>query len=299
MVFVHFLQDSLAEKVARLPRGEKRGCKTPSRRKARASREEVRTCRCYAGFEIQFMTRRDGALVSLGLVMLAVCCEPAYPRQNDAGVRRLPGCTWMQKSIIVRTSLVLGLRHRWYGGRGSEDEDSDFVTGGFGPHHDCSNHAGKPCRDSDMLLWRSAFQGEVNATKQALRDGAAVNARNQYDSMRAALHYAVSNRNMSCAHCNQDTSDVDPACKCRALIISELLKAGADPLLPCALGARAIHLAAATGAMRAVKVLVQAGVDIGITDHSRRKPLHYAAVRWLVRQFVVNLCIYQNAFLTT
>ena len=62
------------------------------------------------------------------------------------------------------------------------------------------------------------------------------------------------------------------------LIILELITAGANVSLPFAMGTRAIHLAAATGAVAAAKALVRGGVDVRAKDRSRRQPLHYAAV---------------------
>jgi hypothetical protein len=184
---------------------------------------------------------------------------------------------WCGPAARVLRCAVARLRGGAY--RDDDDYSDDvMVHGGDGPVHDCGAHAWPPCRASDGLLWSAAFAGDVEGVRQALHNGADPNAPNPYDSDRAALHYVVSSRNTSCPRCAWTFPDCDPACRCRQQLISELVRAGADAARPCALGARAVHLAAATGAIAAVKVLTESGVDVCATDSARRGPLHYAAV---------------------
>jgi hypothetical protein len=182
-------------------------------------------------------------------------------------------------SWLARQVYYLRIARLHGGASDSDSEDGEIVHGGHGPVHNCHDHMAPPCRESDKMLWISAAMGDVTGIRRALQQGAEVNYRNEHDSKRAALHYVVSNRNLSCTYCHRTAaSGSDPSCPCRLLIISELITAGANVSLPCALGTHAIHLAAATGAVAAAKALVRGGVDVRAKDRSRRQPLHYAAV---------------------
>ena len=227
-------------------------------------------------------------------IMLALTDAGQLPPDAPRGCRKsstdLAGRCSLALCLFRGRMLVLGLRHRVRGGgihpAGTghaselETDDTMWVKGGNGPVHDCSQHEEPPCRESDLLLWQSAASWDVKETRRALRNGASVNARNEHDSQRAALHYVASSRNASCTLCGHPAPADDDAtpCTCRGLIISELIHAGADVSLPCALGARAMHLAAATGAFSTVKALLHLGGDADVTDNFRRRPLHYAAV---------------------
>ena len=150
--------------------------------------------------------------------------------------------------------------------------------------HDCQDSGEPPCTDSDKLLWKSAFEGDVDVVRRALREGAAVNAQNEFDGHRAAVHYAVSRRNATCSCCGHVTpADDEPACRCRMLVLSELVQAGANASQTCAMGTSAMHLAAATGAVWAVRALSQCDGDVGCQDRDRRQPLHYAAMEGRAR----------------
>jgi hypothetical protein len=164
--------------------------------------------------------------------------------------------------------------------RGGCSDEIEFATvGGRGPVHSCEDHAAPHCRSSDLLLWRSAAEADIDGVQRALQQGASVNARNLHDSKRGALHYVVSNRNTSCKHCSRTApAGSDPTCRCRLLVFEALLRSGANVSLPCAFGARAMHLAAATGAVALCEALVHAGASVDICDHSRRRALQFAAV---------------------
>ena len=224
-------------------------------------------------------------LFSIGVTMLclSLCsarCSRCVPCAQGGFCTLGSRCSRGWQDVKCRATRSLRLRGGDCGSYHGEDESDGIMTyGGDGPVHDCHLHEHPPCRESDMRLWTSVAEGDVDGARQALDDGADVNAINQYDSVRAAIHYAVSNRNMSCMRCDVSTmADGDPACMCRQQLVADLIRAGADTLQPCALGTRAIHLAAATGSLAAVRSLVQSGVNVNISDGSRRGPLHFSAV---------------------
>jgi ankyrin repeat protein len=185
----------------------------------------------------------------------------------------------MRQPIAALLVLLMSLR----GGSGGSEGVPTHSGRGPAP----SSAVGGRGSASDLLLWQSADEADIAGVRRALQQGASVNARNLYDSKRAALHYVVSNRNASCLPCARASpadAGADPTCRCRLLVLDELIRSGANASLPCALGARAIHLAAATGAVALCKALVHVGASVDIRDHSRRRALHFAAVSLRMRR---------------
>jgi ankyrin repeat protein len=110
---------------------------------------------------------------------------------------------------------------------------------------------------STPLMW-AAFEGDVDEAARLIKEGADVNAMNNYGV--TALHLAA------------DTANTE--------LIRLLLKAGADPESPNPDGETALHVVARSGNVEAAKLLLKAGANVdAVEQFGGQTPLMWAAAR--------------------
>ena len=116
--------------------------------------------------------------------------------------------------------------------------------------------------DVSRFFW-DPWRGSEKITKELLRNGAEVNARDYHG--RTALHHAVIGQSKR--------------------VVVELLENGADITAKDNDGRTAVHLAAAIRALEILKVLLEEGADVNVRDNDGKTPLQLAAthgIEWRI-----------------
>lgn len=117
-------------------------------------------------------------------------------------------------------------------------------------------------------IWAAAFTGNTKALKQALTDGADVNARNLQSGATLLITAAVAGHTKA---------------------VATLLEHGADINARGRDGGTALHAAAFFGHTETVKLLLQKGADTNIQNNDGATPLDTTKVDWELTQFVAGM----------
>ena len=110
------------------------------------------------------------------------------------------------------------------------------------------------CGESPKDIWEAAKQGNLEAVKQHLADGADVNAKDKYGL--TPLHYA--------------------AWQGRNEIVELLTANGADVNAKDVDGGTPLHEAASDGRKEVVELLIDNGADVNVKDDRGMTPLDWA-----------------------
>ena len=114
------------------------------------------------------------------------------------------------------------------------------------------------CGESPKDIWEAAKQGNLEAVKQHLADGADVNAKDKYGL--TPLHHA--------------------AWQGRNEIVELLIANGADVNAKDVDGGTPLHYAAWQGRNEIVELLIANGADVNAKDVDGGTPLHEGGFRW-------------------
>ncbi len=117
-------------------------------------------------------------------------------------------------------------------------------------------------------IWTAAFTGNTEALKQALTDGADVNARNLQSGATLLITAAVAGHTEA---------------------VAALLEHGADINARGRDGGTALHAAAFFGHAETVKLLLQKGADTTLQNNDGATPLDTTKVDWELTQFVAGM----------
>lgn len=117
-------------------------------------------------------------------------------------------------------------------------------------------------------IWTAAFTGNTEALKQALTDGAEVNARNLQSGATPLITAAVAGHTKA---------------------VATLLEHGADINARGQDGGTALHAAAFFGHTETVKLLLEKGADTNIRSNDGATPLDTTKVDWELTQFVAGM----------
>ncbi len=117
-------------------------------------------------------------------------------------------------------------------------------------------------------IWAAAFTGNTEALKQALADGADVNARNLQSGATLLITAAVAGHTKA---------------------VATLLEQGADINARDRDGGTALHAAAFFGHAETVKLLLKKGADTTLQNNDGATPLDTTKVDWELTQFVAGM----------
>ncbi len=117
-------------------------------------------------------------------------------------------------------------------------------------------------------IWAAAFTGNTEALKQALADGADVNARNSQSGATLLITAAVAGHTKA---------------------VATLLEHGADINARGQDGGTALHAAAFFGHTETAKFLLEKGADTNIRSNDGATPLDTTKVDWELTQFVAGM----------
>ena len=141
-------------------------------------------------------------------------------------------------------------------------------------HENCS--ASKSTREFNAALLQAVNQGDVNAIRQLIQQGASVDARNNYGL--TALHIAANSCKSEVIHCL-----IELGANVNADIVSAEQQSPATPL----------HMVAGTQYPETLKCLIAllaGGANLNALDNNGRTPLHIAAINnrfWAVKFFLI------------